>query len=135
MALTANATFAVRRGTGGDYTDLSDQPAGIASYQTTDTARTRPVPSIPGQLAIQLLDIRDGNVTFTVDDNPRTNPLFFLYSGQTFQIRVRREGDGSGKPEDVYTGIASINLNNAEGGARSYQVTLTVSALASADQS
>jgi len=135
MALTAAATFAVRQDSADDWTDLSDQPAGIAGYQATDTTRTRPVPSIPGQLAVQLLDVHDGNVTFTVDDNPRTNPLFFLRSGENFQVRVRREGDGSGKPEDVYEGIASINLNNAEGSTRSYQVTLTVSALNSADQS
>ena len=132
--ITALSTFAVRPAGTGEYTDLSDVPAGTAGYNDSDVARSRPVPSIAPTLALQLLSVRDGNVNFVVDDNERTHPLFFLRSGQRFDVRIRKEGDGSGKPEVVYSGVATITLNNAEGGGRAFNVSVTATSVARAEQ-
>lgn len=127
--LTANSTLDVRRGVAGDWTELGDIPAGVGAWAFNDTRRSRPVPSIPGIVAIQRLRVKDGSVTITVDDNERTGPLFFLRSGEEFQFRIRRGGAGAGKAQVVITGKASINATNAEGGARGFQVTLTATAV------
>ena len=128
MTLTASASLEVRRGTTGDFTDLSDQPAGISGWNETVTQRNRQVPSIPGILAVQLLTIRDGNVSFTVDDNERTHPLMFMRSGEAFDVRIKH--DASGTAGITYSGIASINMTSTPGGTRGFQFSLTVTALA-----
>lgn len=133
--LTANSTLDVRRGTSGAWTALGDVPAGTAAWAFNDTNRTRPIPSIPDVLAIQKLRVKDGSVTITIDDNERTHPLFFLRSGEVFQFRIRRAGIGSGNPEAVITGPATINGTNTEGGARGFQVTLTATAVERSAQS
>lgn len=132
--LTANSTLDVRRGTAGAWTALGDVPAGIAAWAFNDTHRSRPIPSIPGILAVQKLRVRDGSVTITTDDNERTSPLFFLRSGEEFQFRIRRAGEGAGRAQAIITGKATINITNAEGGARGYQVTLTATAVDRATQ-
>ena len=132
--LTAISTFAVRPAGTTNWTVLSDVPAGAAGFNFSDVARSRPVPSIAATLAVQLLSTRDGNVNFVVDDNERTHPLFFLRSGQRFDVRIRREGDGSGLPEVVYTGVATVTLNNSEGGGRAFQISLAATAVARAVQ-
>lgn len=132
--LTANSEVAIRRGTAGAWIDFADPNRGLGSWQALDTARTRPVPSLPGVLAVQRLSVRDGSVSFNVDDNSLTSPLLFLRSGEEFQVRVRRNGTGPGRPERIVTGRASINILNARGGARSYQFTLTATSVTNASQ-
>lgn len=127
--LTANSEVAIRRGVAGSFTDFADGTRGLGAWQFFSTRRSRPVPSLPGVLAVQLLSIRDGSISFTVDDNPLSHPLMFLRSGEVFQVRIRRRGAGAGLPERLVTGIATINVLNAEGGARSFQFALQATAL------
>jgi len=132
--LTSESTLAVRRGTTGDWADLSDQAAGVSGWNDTVTARNRVVPSIAPVLVTQLMSVSDGNVNFTIDDNADTHGLFFMQSGEQFQVRIRPQGDGSGKAQALHTGIMAITLNNAEGGARTFQCSLTTTTLDKADQ-
>ena len=127
--LTANTTVAIRRGLVGDWTELADRAAGLGAWNATDTARTRPIPSIPAILVVQRLTVHDATASFTADDNMLTAPLMFMRSGEIFQVRIRKEGDGLGRSEAIYTGPARINLDNVEGGARSYQFALTATGL------
>lgn len=122
--LTANSTLAVRRGTLGDWTEFT-ATNGLGAFQQFSTRRTRPVPSIAPILAVQRLSIIDGSVQFTIDDNPISHPLFFLRSGDVFQVRIREDGDGAGKHEAIVTGPASINKQDAPGGVRSFVFNLT----------
>ena len=126
MSLTANSGLAVRRGTNGAWVELSDLPAGVAGWNVTDNARTRPVPSIAPVLAFQTLSVRDGNVNFTVDANERTHELMFLRSGFMFQVRVQEAGAGQGKAQVIYTGRANISILNTEAGNRAFNFSLTV---------
>lgn len=131
--LTANSEVAVRRGTTGPWTTFGVAD-GVGSWQDTDQAQQRPVPGIGRALHVQLLDTRDGSVSFAADDNSITAPLFFLRSGEVFQVRIRETGAGSGKPEETHEGVANISILNGEAGARSYQFSLTTTALTEATQ-
>jgi len=133
--LTAQSRLAIKRSADASYVDLSNQVAGVSGWNDSVTSRSRPIPTIPQTLAIQTFSVKDGNVNFTVDDNSLTHPIMFLRSGEVFDIRVQVEGAGSGKPQAVYTGPMTISLNNAEGGARTFQCSLTVTSLSSTPQS
>ena len=122
--LTANSTLAIRRGIVGPWISLSDQPQGVGAWTLNDTNRTRPVPSIPATLAVQRLTVRTASVSFTIDDNEISHPLMFLRSGETFSVRIRKSGDGAGLSEAVLVGPSTISLQNAEGGARTFQFNL-----------
>lgn len=127
--LTAASTVAVRRGTTGAFTDLAVEASGLGAWNTSDTKRSRPIPSLPATLVIQLLDISDGSVGFTLDDNSITSPLFFLRSGATFAVRIRPEGDGAGKRSIEYVGPATISVLNTEGGGRQYRFQLDATSI------
>ena len=133
--LTAEATIALRRGTTGDWTDLSDQAAGVSGWNDSVTQRNRVVPSIAPVSVLQRLSVSDGNVSFTIDDNADTHGLLFMRAGEVFQVRIRPQGDGSGKAQAVHTGVMTVTLNNAEGGARTFQCSLTTTALDKTAQS
>ena len=128
-SLTSLATLAVRRANDPNWVDLTDISAGIGGWNESDTARSRPIPSIPPTLIVQLLSVRDGNCNFTCDDNARTHPLFFLRSGEVFEVRIRPRGDGPGMPQAIYRGPATIAFNQAEGAARTFQVSITTTAI------
>ena len=125
MTLTANAELAIRQTGQAEFVELATIPTGVSGFNFSDTARTRPIPSIPATLAVQRLEVKDARVGFTIDDNEVTNPLLFMRSGKDFDVRIRRLGEGSGNPQVTLTGPASINVTNAEAGARSYQFNLT----------
>lgn len=132
--LTSQATIAIKLSSSNNYVDISDQSAGVSGWNDTISQRTRPIPTIQGSLAVQLLIVRDGNVNFTIDDNSITHPLLFLRSGEEFNIRIRPAGDGAGKEQTVHTGLMTISLNNAPGGARTFQCTLTTTSVDAAAQ-
>lgn len=128
MRLTANSRISIARGTEPPV-EFGLDAAGIGAWSQSDVARTRPIPTVVGLLAVQLLDVRRGRCGFTADDNPLTAPLFFLRSGEVFAVTIRSSGLGAGKEMVTLTGPARISLTNAEGGARSYRFDLTATSV------
>lgn len=131
--LTANSTLAFRRGTAGDWIDLS-VTEGLGAFQHFATPRTRPIPSLAPTLAVQRLSVTDESAQFTVDDNSITHPQMFLRSGEVFQVRIREQGDGAGRPQVILTGPASINKQDAAGGARTFVFNLSATESDEANQ-
>lgn len=130
MKLTANSNVALRVGNVGDWTEFGMDAVGVGSWSFSDTFRTRPIPSVRGLLAIQLMQVRDVNCGFTLDDNPTTAPLLWLASGSVFGVRIRPDGIlASGAQEVVLAGPARIGLSNVEAGVRSYRFDLTATSV------
>lgn len=120
MAITSGSTVEFRAEGTTEWTVVSDAPVGVAAYSYSNTARQRAIPSIAPILATQQLQVRDARFGITIDDNPITHPLLFMRSGARFDVRLRREGVGAGKPQVVMSGPATINLTNAAGGVRTF---------------
>lgn len=129
MILTANSRVNVRRGEAGDFTTFGLIPSGLGSWSLTDTAQTRPIPSLRAIAASQLLDVRSGTFGANFDDNATSAPLFFFASGEYFEVQVRPEGDTVGKQQIVVVGRARIQHSNPEGGIRGYRFDLTASGI------
>ena len=128
MKLTANSRISIQRGSG-TPTVFGVFAQGLGSWSFNDSARTREVPSLRLNGASELLDVNDGSVGFNIDDNAQSAPLLFLQSGQEFTVIVYPDGNGSGKAQVTLVGVARIQLNNAEGGTRSYRFDLTASSV------
>ncbi len=129
MSITARSTVDIKPAGASSWTTISDRPVGVGAHSHSDVARQRPIPSISPILAVQQLDVRDGRFSITVDDNALTNPIMFLRSGREFDVRIRREGAGAGKPNIEMTGPATINLTNAAGGVRTFRFDLQATAV------
>ena len=134
MAITSGSTVEIRPAGAGAYVVVSEAPVGVAAYSYSNTARQRAVPSIAPILATQQLQVRDARFGITIDDNPLTHPLFFMRSGARFEVRLRREGEGAGKPQVVLVGPATINLTNAPGGVRTFTFNIQTSAVTETTQ-
>ena len=131
MALTSGVKLEIRQGDRGAYTTLTDDVNGLGSFNLQPGNRqSRPVPNTRQVLVTQLLQYRNGNLSFTCDANAVTHPLFFMRSGQRFDFRITREDGVSGTPVRAGSGVATVNYNSAVGGIRSFQVNIPLTELA-----
>ena len=124
--LTAATKIRIHR-VGGVSMDLSVVGGGVDGWQETDTRRTRPLPSIPGSIQVQLLDLTDTSIALGVDDNATTSPEMFMRSGETFGVELRVKGDGAGLPNKAWSGPATINGENNAGAARRWTIAIPAS--------
>lgn len=91
---------------------------------------TRPLRRKPGSGPVETQEIGglwSNAVSFTIDDDADTAPLFFAASGLTFDVVIRVQGEGAGKPERRFSGIGQINAVSPAGTIRNFAVTITSS--------
>ena len=122
--LSTVATIAMRVKNTSGWVDIHPH---IPGYRYSDMSRSRPKPELSGVTRHDMLDVSDTSLAVTVDDDDTTAAIFWVRSGEEFDVRIRVAGDGTGKPEVTFSGPAQIDVLAPQGGIIQYQVRVTAS--------
>lgn len=120
------AKTAIRRSGSTEWVDISAAVHGLDGLDTTEEEGTVEVAGGGTRTGMATTGYVTVGATFTVDENARSGPVLTGFNGGTLEIRYRRDGDGAGKPEAVYTGPVTVSHSFGERDKRRYSVDMMV---------
>ena len=114
----------VRRVGTAAFTRLSQDDGGLAGASGGETQGVRRKPSSGDFALFQLLPYKQAGIQIAIDENEVTHALFWFATGERFDVRWQPHGSTAGDPQFDFTGTAAVSLNAAEGGVRTFVVSI-----------
>lgn len=92
-------TFEIKLHGRTNYIDISASYRGSDGFNTTQNRGSRPIPGGGNQILNQVVGGATREISFTIDDNRYTRPIFMGGNGRRYDFRITREHDGGSQIE------------------------------------
>ena len=108
------------------WTDISDATYGLDGIDLSEEESTVEVGGGGRRMGMDVTGYVQASASMTVDENERSGPVLHMYGGGTLHVRYRREGDGDGMPQAIFSGPCSVSHEWGERDKRRYTVEVMV---------
>ena len=102
---------------------------GLSTVEVSDVYDIREIPGGGTTVGSQILNYREGTMTFEVDDNVHSHTVLFGRTARRFDVEFGPEGNATGKPKWTFEGIATITHTCDPRGIRRHSVSLDIDGL------
>ena len=106
---------------------------GLSNVEVSDVFDIREIPGGGENIGTQVLQYREGTMSFEVDDNEITHAILFGHTARRFDVVFGPEGNSTGKPRWTFEAIATITHTCEPRGVRRHSVSLDIDGLITRD--
>ena len=106
------------------WVDISGSLLGLSGFSLSEVFDTFTITGGGTTQGVGKTGYRTGTSSFPIDENDVTRTQLIGVGGASLYLRYRRTGAGSGKPQRVWSGPASVTLESEPEGRRRFTVNI-----------